>query len=211
MPRVRQSVRRRIRPQVQARFDSSDILQETQRVARQRLNDFLTRRPMPFRLWLLKTAHERLLDFERLHLKTAKRSVEREIPIPDASSVALASFVLEKQPGPASEAIGQEQAQVIRTCLAKLEAKDREVLLLRVFDDLSNAKTPRCSPKLLSSTAVLLRKDNGQRVPSHDWTSRFGALLTPQVELPCRVPDPEQYERETPAAERWWGTAESPS
>ena len=140
LPSVKQSVRRRIRPQLQARFDASDVVQETHRDARRRFKDFLQRRPMPFRLWLLKTAHERLLDLERIHFKAAKRSVDCEIPLPDGSSVALANFVLENRGSPASEAMAREHAQVVRTCLTALDAKDRDVLLLRVFDDLSNAE-----------------------------------------------------------------------
>lgn len=140
LPTVKESIQRRIRPQVQARFDASDVVQETHRDAHRRLADFLSRRPMPFRLWLLKTAHERLLDLERFHLRATKRSVDCEIQLSDASSISLASFILESHINPASQAMARERALVVRTCLAKLNSKDRDVLLLRVFDGLSNAE-----------------------------------------------------------------------
>lgn len=57
LPNVKNLVRRRLRTQTHARFDASDVIQETHRIARLRLDDFLTRRPMPFRLWLIRTAN----------------------------------------------------------------------------------------------------------------------------------------------------------
>jgi hypothetical protein len=44
---------------------------------------------MPFSIWLLKTAHEQLLKVEREHLKTAKRSIDRELPLSHDSSIAF--------------------------------------------------------------------------------------------------------------------------
>ena len=140
LPAIKHSVRRRLRPLVQARFDASDVVQETHQHARRRLDDYLRRRPMAFRLWLLRTAHERLLELERFHRQAAKRSVDCELALPDASSVRLADFILQNRVGPVSEAIAREQAVVVRKCLSQLDVKDRDVLLLRVFDDLSNAE-----------------------------------------------------------------------
>ncbi len=140
LPNVRESIQRRLRPQLQPRFDASDVVQETHRDANRRLADFLGRRPMPFRLWLLKTAHERLIDLERFHLRTTKRSVDCEIQLPDASSINLASFVLESRFNPAGQAMARERAVIVRKCLTQLDPKDRDVLLLRVFDGLSNAE-----------------------------------------------------------------------
>ena len=93
---------------------------------------------MPFRLWLLKTAHQRLLDYERAHLR-ARRSVHRELPLPDQSSMALIGH-LHIATTPTASAILQqrEQAQLVRRCLALLSELDREILLLRVFDGLKN-------------------------------------------------------------------------
>ncbi len=55
---------RRVRP----RLDPSDVVQETQMEAYRRLPDFLRRRPMPFRVWLRRTAYERLLKVRRQHV-----------------------------------------------------------------------------------------------------------------------------------------------
>jgi RNA polymerase sigma-70 factor (ECF subfamily) len=95
---------------------------------------------MPFRLWLLRTAHNRLIELERFHLQAAKRSADREIPLPDNSSTTLARLLLTGRPTPVEEAALREEARVVRSCLAQLKEPDREVLMLRMFDDLSNTE-----------------------------------------------------------------------
>jgi RNA polymerase sigma-70 factor (ECF subfamily) len=140
LPAVRKNVRCRLRPQTKPRFDSSDVVQETHELARRQLADYLKRRPMSFRLWLLKTAHQRLVDFERTHLQAAKRSVDRELPLPDASSKELAQQLAVSGPSPSDEAAQRERARIVRRCLALLDEHDREVLMLRIFDGLKNAE-----------------------------------------------------------------------
>ena len=138
LPLIRSTVRKRLRPQLRSRMDQSDIVQETQQHTFQSLNDFLARRPMSFRLWLLKTAHERILMAERAHLGAAKRSIDRELPLPDASSIQLAARF--KAVDPANEVCSRERAAIVRRCLAQLGENDREVLLLRCFNGLTNAE-----------------------------------------------------------------------
>jgi RNA polymerase sigma-70 factor, ECF subfamily len=103
-----------------------------------RLEDYLRRRPMPFRLWLLKTAHERLMKIERYHLDASKRSAQREVPLPDSSSLYLGQLVA-RGSTPSVQLGRQELAQRIREVLAQLAEADREIIFLRNFDGLSNA------------------------------------------------------------------------
>src|SRR5205807_6083655 len=93
-PYLRQVVELRLDPKVRARVDPSDVVQETQLEAFRRLEDYLERQPMPFRLWLRKTACERLLMVQRQHIGAARRAVGREVPLPDASSFQLAQHLL---------------------------------------------------------------------------------------------------------------------
>src|SRR5262245_39170376 len=73
-PGLLRVVEARLDPKVRARVDASDVVQETQLEAYRRLPDFLDRRPMPFRLWLRKTAQERLLMVRRRHVETGGRA-----------------------------------------------------------------------------------------------------------------------------------------
>ena len=58
---LRQAVARRLGPMLRGRMDPSDVVQEAQLDALERLAEYIARRPMPFRPWLLRTAFERLL------------------------------------------------------------------------------------------------------------------------------------------------------
>jgi RNA polymerase sigma-70 factor (ECF subfamily) len=59
---LRSFVAHRLDRRVQSRLDPSDVVQETELEVHRRLKDFLHRRPMPFNVWLRKTAYERLLN-----------------------------------------------------------------------------------------------------------------------------------------------------
>src|SRR5258707_9626909 len=85
-PYLRQLVGLRVDRRLRGRVDPSDVVQETQLEAFRQLPSFLQRQPMPFRLWLRKTAQERLRMLERRHLEASKRAVGRELPLPDPSS-----------------------------------------------------------------------------------------------------------------------------
>lgn len=122
--------------ELNARFDPSDVVQEAHVEAVRRMDDFLRRRPMPFRLWLRKTAFQRLLLLRRKH-RRGKRSVHREAALPDQSSVLLVRPLLNKGPAP-DELVQQRELMVcVGRAVAALEEIDREVLLMRHAEDLS--------------------------------------------------------------------------
>jgi RNA polymerase sigma-70 factor (ECF subfamily) len=127
-------IRKRLDARLLARADSSDVLQETQLEAYSRIDDYLDRRPMPFRLWLLKNAYEQIRRVERQHLEAAKRTVDRQLPLPEKSTLRLAV----SGDTPSSPAQRSEVAARVRTALAKLSEQDRELVMLRNFEDLSN-------------------------------------------------------------------------
>src|SRR5262249_18547051 len=77
-PLLRQLVEIRLDARLRARLDPSDVVQDAHMEAFRRLPDFLERKPMPFRLWLQKTAQERLRMVERQHLEASRRAVSRE-------------------------------------------------------------------------------------------------------------------------------------
>src|SRR5215471_12211881 len=87
---LRQVVELRLNPRLRPRVDPSDVVQETQLEAFRRLADYLEREPMPFRLWLRKTAQERLVMLQRHHLGAARRTVDREASLLGTSSLQLA-------------------------------------------------------------------------------------------------------------------------
>ena len=135
---VRQVVKLRLDQDLRARFDPSDVVQETQMEAFRRLEDYLDRRPMPFRLWLRKTAYERLIKLREQHVQAAKRSVEREVPLPDHTSVQLVRQLCAVGSTPSQKAVKRELARRVRQTLAQVSESDREILLMRYLEKLSN-------------------------------------------------------------------------
>src|SRR5262249_21696740 len=93
-PDLLRFVELRMDPKMRGRVDPSDVVQETQWEVCRRLRDFLDRGPMPFHVWLRKTAYERLLMARREHVEAAQRAVGREVPLPDRSSMLLAQRLL---------------------------------------------------------------------------------------------------------------------
>ena len=119
---------------VRARVDPSDVVQETQIAVSKRINDYLRRRPMPFRIWLRRTAYERLLMVRRREVGAERRSVLRELPLPEESSIALRAMMLAADTSPSEVLAKREIVSAVRVAIARLSARDQEVLLLRIFD-----------------------------------------------------------------------------
>src|SRR5438034_945625 len=113
---------------LRVRVDPSDIVQEAQLDVARRMDDFLDRRPMPFHLWVRKTAYERLLNARRDHRRSARRSVDREQPLPDRSSLLLARPLVHGGPSPSQHLEAKEFAERVSRAVAGLADDDREVL-----------------------------------------------------------------------------------
>ena len=135
-PYVRRLLDLRIAPKLRARVDPSDIVQDTQIEVARRIDDYLERRPMSFRVWLRKTAGEQMIMAYRRHVDAERRSVEREVSLPAHSSVALARQLIKGSPG--KELERRELAARVRKAVDSLPDADREILLMRNFEELTN-------------------------------------------------------------------------
>ena len=135
---LRKLIDLRMDDDLRVRVDPSDVVQETQYEANRRLDDFLTRRPASFRIWLRRKALERLVDLRRRHLNAERRSARREIMLSDCSSIALAHGLPVESPS--RQMTRKEQAQQVRQTVQTLRDADREILLLRHVEELTNAE-----------------------------------------------------------------------
>jgi RNA polymerase sigma-70 factor, ECF subfamily len=135
-PSVRAFIEARLDPKLQARVDPSDVVQEAQMEVVRRMEEFLRRRPMPFHLWVRKTAYERLLNVRRDHRRRARRSVDREVALPDRSSLLLARPLLAGGPSPSQQLAAREFADRVALAVAQLAEVDREILLMRHAEEL---------------------------------------------------------------------------
>jgi RNA polymerase sigma-70 factor (ECF subfamily) len=135
---LRKAVEPRLDRKMRGRVDASDVVQEAQLEAARRIDEYLQRRPMPFHVWLQKTAYENLLRIRRQHVEAACRSVEDEAALPDRSSILLAHQLLSAGPTPSQGMREQELATQVRQAMARLSEEDREIILLRSYEGLTN-------------------------------------------------------------------------
>jgi RNA polymerase sigma-70 factor (ECF subfamily) len=135
---LRRLVESRLDARVRARVDPSDVVQEAQLEASRRLDGFVKQPPMPFRLWLRQIAYDRLLMLHRHHVAAARRAVGRDLPLPDRSSVQLAQQLLARGSTPSQELVKREFVVRVRQAVNQLPDGDREVLVLRNLEGLSN-------------------------------------------------------------------------
>src|SRR5215212_6912936 len=133
----------RLDPAVARRVDASDIVQDVLIEANQRLTDYLKSPDMPFHLWLRHLAQDRIIDTHRRHRLAQRRSVDREQPIArpawaDESSVSLVAQLIDTERTPTSEAIRLELQRRLNDAIDKLSDDDREIILMRHHEALSN-------------------------------------------------------------------------
>jgi RNA polymerase sigma-70 factor (ECF subfamily) len=143
--RLKHMVRLRLNRRLQGRLDESDIIQEAFLEATKRLPEYLTKKPLPFFLWLRHITGEKLIDAHRRHLGAKIRDAGQEVslhrgPMPAASSASLAAQLLGRLTSPSQAAIKAETRLRVQEMLNSMDPLDREILTLRHFEELSNAE-----------------------------------------------------------------------
>jgi RNA polymerase sigma-70 factor (ECF subfamily) len=128
---------------VARRVDASDVVQEALIDAHRRLGDYLKRSDMPFHLWLRRIALDRVIDAHRRHRVAKRRSVDREKALAspafdDRSSIDLLQHLADQQLTPAAAALRTELARRFQAAIEELPDDDREVIIMRHFEGLSN-------------------------------------------------------------------------
>jgi RNA polymerase sigma-70 factor (ECF subfamily) len=126
------------------RLDASDVVQDVLIRANQRLAEYLRNPVLPFDLWLRQIARDAMIDAHRRHRGALRRSLDHELPLAaafgDHSSLDLAAQLRDPALTPAAAALRGELQRRFHAALSKLEDDDREIVLLRHFEQLSNSE-----------------------------------------------------------------------
>jgi RNA polymerase sigma-70 factor (ECF subfamily) len=141
--RLEQMVRLRLDRRLQGRLDPADVVQETYLDVARRFPEYRADPAVPFFLWLRFLAGQRLVDLHRQHLGAKMRSAGLEVSLyqgdfPRASSASLAELLLGRLTAPSRAAIRAETQLRVQEALNAMDPIDREVLVLRHFEMLSN-------------------------------------------------------------------------
>lgn len=147
LDRHRESIRRmiqmRLDNKIQRRIDVSDVVQDVLVEANRRLQTYLENPQMSFHLWLRQIAKDRIIDAHRRHRGSAKRSVDREMPLAvqaadDHSTMQLLDQLRDPELTPAAAATQQEMARAVERSIAALGDQDAEIIIMRHYEQLSN-------------------------------------------------------------------------
>jgi RNA polymerase sigma-70 factor, ECF subfamily len=147
--RLRRMVALRLDHRLRGRIDPSDVIQEAFLEATERRPEYARQSdPMPPFLWLRFLTLQRLQLVHRQQLGTRSRDAGREVsihagPFPQASSAALAAQLLGRDTRASEVAVRAERKRRLQEALDTMDAIDREVLVLRHFEQLSNGECAR--------------------------------------------------------------------
>jgi RNA polymerase sigma-70 factor (ECF subfamily) len=144
--RLRTLVELRMDRRLQGRIDPSDVIQEAYLEAAKRLPEYLRKPDLPFFVWLRLITLQKLALMYRRHLNVQARSVRREvslfdISLPEEASELLACQLLGRRSSPSDVAERAERREQLQDALTRLDEIDREVLVLRHFEELTNLET----------------------------------------------------------------------
>jgi RNA polymerase sigma-70 factor (ECF subfamily) len=144
--RLRRMVSLRLDRRLQGKIDPSDVLQEAFLDVFRRQSEYLLDPRMPPFLWLRILTGQRLLALHRKHLGTQMREAGREVSLqtgamPHADSMSLANLLLGRLTSPSLAAVRAEMQVKLQDILNAMDPIDREVLVLRHFEELSNNET----------------------------------------------------------------------
>jgi RNA polymerase sigma-70 factor (ECF subfamily) len=143
--RLRKMVRLRLDRRMAGRIDASDVLQDAYLDVARRFSEYAAAPTVPFYLWLRALAGQRLVDLHRRHLGAQMRDAGQEVSLhrgalPAASSASLAQQLLAGLTSPTQAAIRAEMQLRLQEALNSMDPIDREVVVLRHFEELSNVE-----------------------------------------------------------------------
>jgi RNA polymerase sigma-70 factor (ECF subfamily) len=143
--RLERMVRLRMDRRLQGRVDPADVVQEAYLAVRGKFPRYGADPRLPFFLWLRLEVGQKLVDAHRFHLGTQMRDAGQEVSLqqgalPQVTSLSLAEQLLGKLTTASHAAMRAELKVRVQEALNSMDPHDREVLILRHFEDLSNAE-----------------------------------------------------------------------
>jgi RNA polymerase sigma-70 factor, ECF subfamily len=144
-PRLERMIRLRLDRRLHSRLDPADVLQDAYLDLARRFPEYVAGPAVPFFLWLRSLVGQRLVDLHRRHLGARMRSADCEVSLhqaslPQVSSESLALQLLGSLTSPTRALVRAEMRLRLQDALNAMESLDREVVVLRHFEDLSNAE-----------------------------------------------------------------------
>jgi RNA polymerase sigma-70 factor (ECF subfamily) len=147
--RLEVMLRLRLDRRLRGRLDPADVLQEAYLEVARRFPEYrASEAAMPFDLWVRLLTGQKLAELHRRHLGAKMRDAGLEVTLyrgsmPRASSESLAELLMGRLTTASRAAIRGETQLRVQAALNSMDPMDREVLVLRHFEMLSNEETAR--------------------------------------------------------------------
>lgn len=143
--KLKRFIMHRMDTRLLARLDWDDVLQESFIVVQRRYEEYVNSPDVPFYIWLRALTGQVLIDLHRKHLQMQMRSMNREVALEQvlpfqSSAQAMGDLLAASGTSPSNAAQRKEQATALRAVLDELSETDREVLVLRHLEQLSNGE-----------------------------------------------------------------------
>jgi RNA polymerase sigma-70 factor (ECF subfamily) len=143
--RLERMVRLRMDQRLQGRIDPADVVQDAYLAVRGKFPQYIADPRLPFFLWLRLEVGQKLVDVHRFHLGAQMRDAGQEVSLhrgalPQATSLSLAEQLLGKLTSASQAAMRAELKSRVQEALNSMDPQDREVLVLRHFEELSNSE-----------------------------------------------------------------------
>jgi RNA polymerase sigma-70 factor (ECF subfamily) len=143
--RLERMVRLRMDRRLQGRIDPADVVQDAYLAVRGNFPQYCADTSLPFFLWLRLEVAQKLVEVHREHLGTPMRDSGQEVSLhrgalPPVTSLSLAEHLLGKWSTPSQAAMRVELKLRVEEALNSMDPQDREMLILRHFEELNNVE-----------------------------------------------------------------------
>lgn len=135
----------RLDPRLRGRADADDVLQEAFIAAAQRYHHYQRSDPQPsLFIWLRWIVGQTLADVHRRHLGTRMRDARLDVSYDRPAGPLSWDAWIDEVPGrltsPSQAVMRKEASSALQHALGHLRGRDREILILRHFEQLSNGE-----------------------------------------------------------------------
>ena len=134
--RLVQIVRRRMDASLGLRLDAEEIVNTAFLDARRRWTAYRSERKVSPFVWLYRIVNDRLIEEWRTATRQ-KRDMRQNVPWPERPSVDLGLRLVAPDTSPTQAVVRKEQADLMKQALEELREPDREVIMLRGYDEMS--------------------------------------------------------------------------
>jgi RNA polymerase sigma-70 factor (ECF subfamily) len=145
-PKLTSLAAKHLNPLLVRRLSPEDVVQETFAAALMREDFFESEPDVPLYFKLRTVLFQTMVDLERRHLAAQKRDAYKEVDVPGRRDDETSAGDLDwdmfagTMTAPNSVLAREDRHALLRQAIGELSENDRQIIILRHFDDMDNAE-----------------------------------------------------------------------